>query len=230
MPMTGITTSPAVMQPQAQNTTSSPSRERVLGKEDFLKLLVTQLRAQDPFEPMSNEEFVAQLAQFSSLEQMQNMNLNLTDSIQAGYLLNTTINNSLITTLIGKQVKVETNLATLGQGGQVDIGFDLDSAYRSAAVKIYDEHDTLVRTIEIDAPGAGVQQINWDGRNDSGVAVPPGPYRIEVAAELPDGSFAKIESYLTGTITGVRYRNGSAVILLGAVEVAPSQITEVLQP
>lgn len=230
MPTPSITSSTPMTSASVPTTTSPPVSGQVLDKEDFLKLLVAQLRAQDPFEPMSNEEFVAQLAQFSSLEQMQNMNLNLTDSLQAGYLLNTTINNSLITTLIGKQVKVGTDLAALGQGGKIDIGFDCASAYRAVTVSIYNEQGTLVRSIVVSDPTLGPQGVRWDGRDNRGTSVPVGQYRIDVSGELADGSTSSIDSYLTGTITGVRYRNGSAVILLGAVEVAPSEITEVLQP
>lgn len=230
MPTPNVAPSLPVTRGSAATASSPSALSRVLGKDDFLKLLVAQLRAQDPFEPMSNEEFVAQLAQFSSLEQMQNMNLNLTDSLQAAYLLNTTINNSLITTLIGKQVKAGTDLASLGAGGELDIGFDLGSAYRTVTVRIYDEQNILVRSIAQAAPPVGSQRIHWDGRDADGAAVAAGQYRVEVSAEMADGSSSNMESYLIGTITGVRYRNGSAVIVLGAIEVAPSEIVEVFQP
>jgi flagellar basal-body rod modification protein FlgD len=212
------------------NGSSLSPRDRTMGKEDFLKLLVTQLRSQDPLQPVSNEAFVAQLAQFSSLEQMQNMNLNLADSLQASYLLNAAINNSLVTTMIGSEVKASTDEFTMTRAGELDFGVDLDTAYRSISVKIYDEHDTLVRTINVDEPGVGAEKIHWDGKDENGETISSGAFRFEVIADADEGKAIPLKSYLTGMVTGVRYRNGSAIMLLGGVEVMPSDIFEVLKP
>lgn len=73
-----------------------------LGKDDFLKLLVTQIRNQDPLKPMEGTEFTAQLAQFSSLEQLSNMSKGIDDLL----LFQGSLQNTLTTDLIGKQVKV----------------------------------------------------------------------------------------------------------------------------
>ncbi|NIS39011.1 flagellar hook capping protein, partial [Candidatus Saccharibacteria bacterium] len=85
-----------------QNNSSS---ERILGKDDFLKMLVTQLNYQDPLNPMESTDFSAQLAQFSSLEQLSNIDETLQASLEANYLLATSINNTMAATIIGKQVR-----------------------------------------------------------------------------------------------------------------------------
>ena len=82
-----------------------PADQGTLGKEDFLRLLVTQLRNQDPINPVKGEDFAAQLAQFSSVEQLQNINANLENNLEMDLLLNQALNNTLATTLIGNNVK-----------------------------------------------------------------------------------------------------------------------------
>jgi len=76
-------------------TTQTAANKSVLGKDDFLKMLVQQLRYQDPLNPMKGDEFATQLAQFSSVEQLNNINTSLTDSLNANYMLTQAINNGL---------------------------------------------------------------------------------------------------------------------------------------
>ena len=101
-----------------------------LGKEDFLKLLMTQLQYQDPLNPMDNQDFMAELAQFSSLEQLQNVNSNL----QANFLLTQSLNNSLATNLIGKRVIALGSQVYLGRDSGEEITFDLSAAAGSLTV------------------------------------------------------------------------------------------------
>ncbi|MGA9120044.1 MAG: flagellar hook capping FlgD N-terminal domain-containing protein, partial [Bacteroidota bacterium] len=94
------------------NTTSpvqTATASNQLGKDDFLKLLVTQLQNQDPLNPLQGTEFVAQLAQFSSLEQLTNINSSLEQNIQSNQLMTQSIGNSLAATLVGKDVRASSN-------------------------------------------------------------------------------------------------------------------------
>ena len=81
--------------PPLQSTSELYENSNPMDKNTFLQLLIAQLNYQDPLQPMENEQFVAQLAQFSSLEQMQNMNDNLEQSIESDFLLNQSLNNSM---------------------------------------------------------------------------------------------------------------------------------------
>ena len=89
----------------SSTSTSATSGSSTLGKDDFLKLLIVQLRNQDPLNPTEGTEFAAQLAQFSSVEQLTNINSTLTESLATNKLLTQSIGNSLATTMIGKTVK-----------------------------------------------------------------------------------------------------------------------------
>ncbi|MDP3830447.1 MAG: flagellar hook capping FlgD N-terminal domain-containing protein, partial [Ignavibacteriaceae bacterium] len=97
--------------PTLTNTNvNTPKGKASLGKDDFMKLMLTQLKHQDPLNPMEGSEFAAQLAQFSSLEQLSNLNELTAQSIDANYYLTQSINNTMTATLIGKDVKLSGNV------------------------------------------------------------------------------------------------------------------------
>ena len=104
----------------SQSTTTTNQSANVkngtLGKDDFLKLMIAQLKNQDPLNPMNGTEYAAQLAQFTSLEQLTNLNANVSKSIDTNYVLTQSINNTLAATLIGKEVKINGN--TIQNNGQ----------------------------------------------------------------------------------------------------------------
>ena len=97
------------------------SSRQALGKDDFLKLLITQMRYQDPLSPMDNTQFLAQMAQFSSLEQMQNLN----ESFDQSMLLSQSLNNSSAAGFIGRHVRASGDGVTLGPSGSVELGYFL---------------------------------------------------------------------------------------------------------
>ena len=209
-------------------TSATDRIQQDLGKDAFLRLLVTQLNYQDPLSPMQNEAFVAQLAQFSALEQMQNINRNLEDSINADILLNKAMNNSLVTTLIGKDVIANTNLISLNENTDVELGFRLNSAAKEVTVDIYDSTGKLVRTIKMDGMNAGDHFVQWDGRDQHGKVLPPGKYTFDVKAGSGDSS-SSVTTFIRGTITGVRYAEGVAYLLIGDLELSLGDVQQILQ-
>jgi len=194
-----------------------------LGKEDFLKLLIIQLQYQDPFSPLENQEFMAQLAQFSSLEQLQNVNSNL----QANFLLTQSLNNSLATNLIGKRVIALGNEAYLSGDEGEEITFDL-SEDAGVTVEIYDTEGNLVRTLKGGALSSGRNQIHWDGNVSDGNSLPAGNYSFEVKATNSDNNPVDVTTYSTGLVTGIKFEGGNAVLMLGDQEVNLSEIIEIL--
>ena len=201
-----------------------------LGKDAFLRLLVTQLNYQDPLSPMQNEAFVAQLAQFSALEQMQNINRNLEDSIQANFLLNKAMNNSLVTTLIGKDVVASTDRFTYDPEGNIELGFRLSEPGKDVKINIYDEGGKLVRTLRLGFKPEGEHFVQWDGLDMEGKPVASGEYRFEVEARTTKGKIMEgISAMIRGQITGVKYEEGTAILLLGTIELSLGDVQRILQ-
>ncbi len=195
----------------------------VMGKDEFLKLLTIQLKYQDPLQPMGNTEFLAQLAQFTSLEQLMNMNGNL----QANFLMMQSLNNSSSANFIGKTLRASGNSVCLPAEGDTTLHYNLASTAK-VTVKIYDENGNLVRTISPETwQNAGDNEIVWDGKDSSGNRKMSGTYTFEVEAVDADGNKIGVATFIEGTVTGVKYANGLAIFLLGEIEVNYADILEV---
>jgi flagellar basal-body rod modification protein FlgD len=205
------------------------SDSRILGKDDFLKLLTVQLQHQDPLEPQDNTEMVAQLAQFSSLEQLENMNANLASSLDLDLILTQVLNNTAAAGLIGKSVLANGNAVELEAGESVNINFDLAANAESLTVTIYDESGTLIRTIEETGIEAGRQFTEWDGKDLSGNDVSGGTYTFKVTAADGEGNSIGVTPLVMGGVDVVKFVNGEAVLVIDGIEVAISEIVEIYQ-
>ncbi len=182
------------MPPQIQSASSTPSTASstaaspqtsttpVLGEDDFLKLLTQQMQYQDPMDPMSGTEFASQLAQFSSVEELTNINTELGQSISANSVLTQSINNDLAATFIGKNVQATTNTFTYSGTGTTELGYNLPSAASTVTVNISDGSGNVVKTIQSAPTGNGDQSFTWDGTNDAGNQVGSGTYTFSVQA------------------------------------------------
>ena len=195
-----------------------------LGKNDFLKLLTAQLAHQDPLNPMDNTAFVAQLAQFSSLEQMQNVNSNLGTSI----LLSQSVNNSLATTLIGRDVQASGDTVTQTAGGSSNLNFNLDSD-ASVQVTVVDSSGKTVATLKPGDMKAGQQSVTWDGKADDGTTAPSGDYTFKVTATDAKGNPVGAETFIRGRVTGVKFENGSTYVMVGSRQLSMSDITQIFE-
>ncbi len=201
---------------------------RILGKDDFLKLLTVQLQNQDPMEPQDNTEMVAQLAQFSSLEQLENMNQNLASSLDLDLILTQVLNNTSAAGLIGKSVLANGNAVEVAAAGDdTTVNFDLAANADSLTVTIYDESGALVRTIEHGGMEAGRQSLEWDGKDSAGNDVAAGAYTFKVAATDGEGNSIDVSPLVMGSVDVVKFVNGEAVLVLDGVEVSISEIIEI---
>jgi len=200
-----------------------------LGKDDFLRMLVIQLRHQDPFKPMESTEFATQLAQFSSVEQLTNINATLSQSLEANYLLAQSIGNSLAAIMIGKDVRASSDAFQVIDGQEnMRFGYTLSSGAETAIVKIYDESGNLVKTITNPGTSKGDNTITWDGTDESGKRVGAGKYTFTVEAKDSEDKIVQSTRYIFGRITGVRFKPEGAAFLVDGAEIWFANILEIL--
>ena len=138
-------------------TNSTQTNKSVLGKDDFLKMLIAQLKNQDPLNPLDGTNFAAQLAQFSSLEQLQNMNTHLTALTSS---LSSTSNSQMVG-LIGNAVVANGNSITVS-GATTQLAYNLSQNASQGTIKINDSQGNLVQTLSFGSQQAGSNTMNWN--------------------------------------------------------------------
>lgn len=208
-------------------TQSEKTKGDIMGKDDFMKLLIMQLKNQDPLNPMDNREFASQLAQFTQLEQLSNMNKALQDSIEANFMLTQSVNNTMSATLIGKKVKIDAYaLRNVGQDN-ITLGYELPEGAKSVTIKIYNESGALVKTIA-DASGAsGDNTYQWDFKDNNGDKLPKGSYSFEVEAVGASGDNLNVKTFILGVISAIRFTESGTKIVIGDIEYSISDILEI---
>ncbi|HLV68433.1 MAG TPA: flagellar hook assembly protein FlgD [Polyangiaceae bacterium] len=184
---------------------------QALDREAFLKLLVAQLEYQDPLKPQDSKEFIAELAQFSSLEQAMGINdrLDLLAAQSRG------LQNAEIVGMVGKQATVRGSLITSdGSGSPVTVAFTLDAPSATTRITLRDANGRVVRTFDLGEQAAGTVRVTWDGRDDSGLVQPAGTYAVSVAAEDADGAPVLVSQETTGRVESVSFDKGYPVLHL----------------
>ncbi len=197
-----------------------------LGRDDFLNLLVTQLQHQDPLNPMDSTDFTAQLAQFSSLEQLSNINGQLEALTQA----QTTFANSQAVGYIGHTVLSKGSDFFFDGEAPAALAFDLPHPAQNVFLSVYDAKGGFVASFESGAKAAGRQTAVWNGQDHNGHPLPGGNFRFEAVAV--DAAEAEIDVHplSSGEVDGVAFRDGQAVLTLGNREVALADVIEVIRP
>jgi flagellar basal-body rod modification protein FlgD len=215
------------LEPSVQTASASSGKgAQALGRDDFLNLLVTQLRHQDPLKPMDSTDFTAQLAQFSSLEQLSNLNLKMEDlSARQGQLIQTQMVSAIGNEIIaaGDQVKA-------GGGNGADCQFELGAEAANVLVSLFDGTGKLVAVVDGGGGAGGPGGRAGGGPGTNGNAVPEGTYRFEVAAFDAGGQAVTARTLSSARVTGVAYRDGSAYFLANGREVALDQVIAIQSP
>lgn len=182
-----------------------------LGKEDFLTLLVAQLQNQDPMNPEDATEFTAQLAQFSSLEQLFNINESMEDLASAQQ------QSDRFSTmdLIGKTVSYQDGDFTMDDEGSASVGYELDGLAASVTLFIKDASGTTVATLHPTDLTEGSHFIEWNGMNTDGEHVPAGDYKIVLqgSAGVGEQSIA-ISPLVQSEVTGVEFNDSTGEVVL----------------
>jgi len=183
--------------------------KNTLGKDDFLKLLMAQLNNQDPLKPMEHQEFSAQLAQFGSLEQLQNIHKGI-ESLQGG--MGSEAKLSALG-MIGKSVSANGNEVDLIEGQAVNLSFSAKEGVAPVKAQIYSEGGKLIRELDINSRTAEAA-LAWDGKDQEGKTMQSGKYTFRVQGVNSNGQAEEMGAKLSGRVTAVEMNGNQPVLVV----------------
>jgi flagellar basal-body rod modification protein FlgD len=187
----------------------------------FLSLLTTQLKNQDPSSPLDTNQFTQQLVEFAGVAQQVTTNQSLTQLIQltqSGEILNSS-------SIVGKQVDVNSTQMPL-QAGTAELRFTAKAA-GPVAIAVYTGNNQQVATATFQAT-AGSNTWNWNGQDATGTQLPDGPYKVAVEGLDASGNPVAQPFTVVGTATGVQIQNGAVMLQMGAESVDFSAVQSVV--
>lgn len=182
--------------------------KQMLGQEDFMRLLLQELSYQDPLNPMDSKEFTVQLTQFSSLEGINDINNTLSDLLA----YQQSMQNTAVTNMIGKTVTVGGSNTYLR--GTADMSYDLAGEASSVKIMIRDGSGKVVRSDDLGAQSAGINNYVWDGKNDLGNQLNEGFYTFSVEATDLEGKSVQADTRSSGYVTGIDFDDGITYVVL----------------
>lgn len=202
------------------------SKKGDLGQEDFLRLMITQFKNQDPFKPMENGEFLGQIAQFGTVSGIQDLQAafsSLSESLYSDQALKTS-------GLVGRTVLAKGNAGVLEADGVLEGAVDVIEGTPALTVEIRDAGGQLVRRMDLGSQAPGLVSFQWDGVTDEGIVAAPGVYNVEARLAQNDGVFAA-ETLIAATVESVSLaRAGSALTLniAGLGQMSLSQVRQIM--
>ncbi len=207
-------------------TSSVPTQKSndELGQEDFLKLLVAQLKNQDPSNPVENSDFLGQIAQFSMVNGIDGLGSSF-DSVASSLFSTQAMQASQ---LVGKEILVETNVATLETGGNVDAVLESPSAASNVRIFVEDQSGTLVRSFDLGNISAGTTRFSWDGIDSEGELAAAGAYTIRTEG-LVAGALQGLTTQIFSNVHSIsvdRSNTSVSLELAGNRSVGISQVRE----
>ncbi len=188
----------------------APSHKSEMDKDDFLKLLLAQLNHQDPLNPMTDTDMTSQLAEYSSLEQLTNLNTSMDTLVQQ------TSKDDLFTAVsfIGKTVKAEGYAISKASDSISTLHYSLGEAVSDVTVNIYSPEGDIVRTEILGSKQPGVYEYIWDGKNENNVDQPDGTYSIGILAQDVQGHPVIVKTEVSGVVKGVVTEDGHQYLRL----------------
>lgn len=187
-----------------------------LGQEQFLELMIAQLKNQDPLKPMENGEFLGQIAQFGTVSGIQDLQKSfgqLAGALQSNQAL-------MASSLVGRSVLTPGNVGALTAGGALSGTVELNSSAANLAISIVDGNGQLVRRLELGTQAAGSVPFSWDGLTDAGSPAVPGRYQVRAEAVV-NGQATAMATQIAARVDSVTLGGAQGIVLnlagLGAV-------------
>lgn len=171
-----------------------------LGMDSFLTLFMTQLKHQDPTNPLESYELAAQLAQFSTVSQLTELNKSVQTAL--GYL--TSINYSQMTQMVGKEVEGVDDSIQLHDGRTSRSSFELEEPAADVTVNILNDQGKVVKTISLGGQSVGKMDVEWNGTDNTGEKAPDGKYRVQIEAKDENGNNINVIQQASGTVYAFR--------------------------
>lgn len=206
------------------------AKRNEMGKDEFMKLMITQMNNQDPLEPQGNAEYMAQLSQLSMVEGIQNLN-----KVTEGFITSLQSSQALqASALVGRKVQIQSNIGNLVEGGSFTGSVFVPSAADNMDMKIVDNNGQVLRTIDTGQYrnesgyfSEGQIDFEWDGTMDNGETAEPGLYQVVSSAEI-DGQSYSLTTYTNANVNSVTIANGGEVWLnlAGKGSIALSEVNE----
>jgi flagellar basal-body rod modification protein FlgD len=196
-----------------------------MGKNEFLQLLVTQLRNQDPMNPSDPKDFAAQLAQFSTVEQLLNIGEQLGALGGNDAVLIQTINAGTAMQLLGHSVVVEGDVLDVPPSGDLDVRFNVEGAGGTGEIIVRDDGGVEVARVPVSAAG-GPQTVDLNALVGQ---LPAGRYTYQVEMKDADGQPVNVTKYARLHIDGVKYTPSGPVLSSGPVTIALGDVIEIIE-
>jgi flagellar basal-body rod modification protein FlgD len=204
-----------------------PARKGQLDKDDFLTLMVTQLKHQDPTKPQETNEMATQLAQFNSVEQLVNMNKTIGELVKS----QNELRSDRLTQYIGMDVQVASDKLKLLESGKItDAFFELPVASGSTSVAIKDTGGKVVRYLTLGPSQNGTQQVKWDGLDDKGQKANPGQYTFSVSAATTEGKPIQAKTTIASRVNAITSLADGGKLETAAGAVEPKNVIAIRTP
>ncbi|WP_319536419.1 flagellar hook assembly protein FlgD [uncultured Vibrio sp.] len=210
---------------QENKKTEESTGKQELKQEDFLSLLTKQLSQQDPFKPVGNDQMIAQMASFATVDGIGKMNTQF-ESLNSSMTSNQALQAS---SLVGRDVLVPGAAGVKQDEAPMAAMVKLSQSIDNLFVRVEDEAGQLVRTFEVGAKPAGDTRVLWDGNDESGNPLPAGKYKVKASGlvdgasqEFPVSTYANVNSVLLGK------GDGNVLLNLAGFE-SPVRLAEVLE-
>lgn len=196
-----------------------------MNKEAFMKLLVAELKNQDPLNPMESREMVTQLSQLTSVEKLQGIESRL-DTLSGIQSAQSAIQNAA---LIGKRVEAETTSMRLTATHPASGSYELLGDAAAVKIGIRNAAGEFVRVLDAGPQKAGHMSFMWDGTLDNGQRAPNGDYSFELSAKNPDGAPVMTSTRVAGLVTEITYESGQPEVIVGGARVSLGDIATIAQ-